>query len=75
MIGNMLSALFGCRHRRLTRPITPVHKPGAPSSGTYVACLECGRHFQYDVTAMRVGAPLPPSLPEYRPISGRYQVQ
>ena len=48
----MLNLLFGCRHRRITRPITDVHKPGTPSGGTYVTCLECGRRFPYDVTNM-----------------------
>lgn len=75
MIGNILSALFGCRHRQLTRPITPVHKLGVPSSGTYVACLECGRRFHYDVTTMRIGEPVPLTAAEYRPLSGRFQVQ
>jgi anti-anti-sigma factor len=50
MIAARLNLLFGCRHRRLTRPITPVHRPGTPSGETYVACLECGKRFPYDAT-------------------------
>jgi hypothetical protein len=55
----ILNFLFGCRHRQMTRPITPVHKPGTPAEDTYVACLECGRQFRYDLTNMRVGTPMP----------------
>ncbi len=61
MIDTVLNLLFCCSHRRITRPITPVHKPGTPSGEAYVACLECGKHFRYDVTNMRIGAPPSPS--------------
>jgi hypothetical protein len=50
-----MNLLFCCRHRRTTRPMTLVHKPGTPSGETYVACLECGKGFPYDVTHMRIG--------------------
>jgi hypothetical protein len=30
MIDTVFNLLFGCRHRRITRPITPAHKPGDP---------------------------------------------
>ena len=59
MISEVLNLLFGCRHKRLTRPITPVHKPGTGSIGTYVACLECGKQFQYDAENMRIGRAIP----------------
>jgi hypothetical protein len=55
----MLESLFGmfsCRHRRTTRPITPLSKPGSPAGETYVVCLDCGKHFAYDWTRMRLGA-------------------
>jgi hypothetical protein len=39
--------LFGCAHGRTTFPMT------LPASGTYIVCLECGRHFAYDWTTMR----------------------
>ena len=51
--------LFGCRHKQITRPITPVRKPGVRSEGTYVACLECGTQFSYDLDEMRIGEPIP----------------
>jgi hypothetical protein len=50
----MLNLLFGCRHRSITRPMTPFHKPGTPAGETYVVCLECGKRFQYDLVNMRV---------------------
>ena len=61
MIDAILNLLYGCRHRRVTRPITPVHKPGTQPGATYVACLECGKQFQYDLGNMRIGKPMPSS--------------
>lgn len=55
MIGSILGGLFGCAHRRLTRPITPVTKPGEPGGETYVVCLSCGAQFAYDWDNMRIG--------------------
>ena len=57
MIG-WLFRLFSCRHKRLTLPITPISRPGVPSSGTYVACLDCGKQFTYDWKSMRIGKPI-----------------
>jgi len=62
MTDGLLSLLFGCRHRRITRPITPVHKPGTPAGQTYVACLECGRQFPYDLTTMCIQRTRIPSM-------------
>jgi hypothetical protein len=61
MIDTMLNMLCGCRHKRITRPITPFHKPGTQAGDTYVACLECGRQFHYDLDNMRIGKPMPMS--------------
>jgi len=58
MINAIFQTLFGCHHRRLTRPITPVPKPGVPSGETYVVCLECGKQFAYDWNHMRIGKPI-----------------
>jgi hypothetical protein len=55
MIDIIANLLFRCPHRRLTRPITPVSKPGVPSGETYVVCLECGKQFYYDWKNMRLG--------------------
>ncbi len=56
MVARVFSLLFGCRHKRLTRPITPARKPAAQTGTAYVACLDCGKHFHYDVQNMRMGA-------------------
>jgi len=58
MVAAVLNLLFGCRHRRVTRPITPAHRPGTRPEGAYVACLDCGKTFQYDLQNMRVGGPV-----------------
>jgi DNA-directed RNA polymerase subunit RPC12/RpoP len=39
--------LYGCTHRKTTFPMTL-------QSDTYIVCLECGRHFAYDWTTMRI---------------------
>jgi len=62
MFCKMLDLLCGCRHRRITRPITPVRKHNAEPAATYVSCLECGKRFYYDTANMRVGRPVPLSL-------------
>jgi hypothetical protein len=54
----LANLLFRCPHRRLTRPITPVSKPGVPSGETYVVCLSCGQQFSYDWNTMRMGPPI-----------------
>jgi len=62
---NQFLALFslGCRHRRMSLPFSSPRKSPAESqwetvsqehSGPYVVCLDCGKHFDYDWSAMRV---------------------
>jgi hypothetical protein len=68
MVVKVWNLLFGCRHRNITRPITPVHKYDAPPSDTYVVCLECGKRFHYDTTKMRMGTQMP--LPLISPYGG-----
>ena len=46
MIANLMNLLFGCHHKRLTRPITPVRRPGNPTGSAYVACLDCGKRYE-----------------------------
>jgi hypothetical protein len=53
--------IFDCRHKRMTRPMTPINKTNAPEGATYVVCLDCGRQFVYDLKTMRVGARVPAS--------------
>jgi hypothetical protein len=65
MIYTMLNLLYGCRHKQITRPITPVHRPGTPPGDTYVACLECGKQFYYDLDNMRIGKLIPTAAISY----------
>ncbi len=51
----LFAALCGlvsrCSHKRTTFPLTVL---GAPM---YIVCLDCGRRFDYDWSAMRIGRP------------------
>ncbi len=75
MIDSLLNLVFRCSHRRLTRPVTPAGKAGAPHGETYVVCLDCGKQFSYDLQVMKIGKPLarthdsgvlPPDMPKPR---------
>lgn len=61
MLGSLFQILFRCSHKRLTRPITSVKRPGVSGGETTVVCLECGRQFAYDWDHMRIGKPIEPS--------------
>lgn len=58
MIAKLVEALFGCRHARYSFPVTirraTQRPPAAVLTGTYVACLDCGREFPYDWQEMKV---------------------
>ncbi len=58
MLSKLIDALFGCRHARYSFPITvragSPRTPTARRTGTYVACLHCGREFRYDWHAMKI---------------------
>jgi len=58
MMAKLLDVLFGCRHSRFSFPITvrPRSRRNSAASltGTYVACLDCGREFPYDWQEMKV---------------------
>ena len=58
MIDKLTNLLFRCWHRRLSRPMTLVSKPGVPDEGGYVICLDCGKKFSYDLKTMSIGKPL-----------------
>jgi hypothetical protein len=59
MLHSMMNTLFRCGHQRTTFPITPRRRYAGTvtnsRSGTYVACLDCGREFAYDWKEMRIG--------------------
>ncbi len=57
MISNLVDALFGCAHKRLTFPMTCARgtsPPDASGNDTYVTCLRCGREFSYDWHRMKL---------------------
>ncbi len=58
MLGKLYDAVFGCRHTRYSFPVT-IRRPGrrpqaAALTGTYVACLDCGKELAYDWQEMKV---------------------
>jgi hypothetical protein len=58
MFAKLVDALFGCRHARYSFPITvragSLRNPNSQRSGTYVACLDCGKEFRYDWQEMKI---------------------
>jgi hypothetical protein len=58
MVARLIDAIFGCRHSRYSFPVTirgTGRRPQAGAlTGTYVACLDCGREFPYDWQEMKV---------------------
>jgi hypothetical protein len=55
---NLISFLFGCRHRRITRPMTPARQ-GADGKWVqvgdcYVCCLTCGKEMFVDLTTWKL---------------------
>jgi hypothetical protein len=53
MFTSIFDSLFGCTHQKTTFPITPKRRGRA-----YVACLDCGKEFDYDWKNMRMGEEL-----------------
>jgi len=57
-MASLLDVLFGCSHKNFSFPITkrPGQRlsPAAQLTGTYVACLGCGKEFPYDWHEMKV---------------------
>ncbi|MGD0467503.1 MAG: hypothetical protein ABSA54_03930 [Terriglobales bacterium] len=58
MFSKLIDAAFGCRHARYSFPITvragSRRTPTAQRTGTYVACLDCGKEFDYDWHEMKI---------------------
>ncbi|HEX4784738.1 MAG TPA: hypothetical protein VH350_10370 [Candidatus Sulfotelmatobacter sp.] len=59
MFAKLVDVFFGCKHSRYSFPVTiRGAKAGRPAAaaltGTYVACLECGKEFPYDWQGMKV---------------------
>ena len=53
MLETLLNAIFGCPHRKITFPISPVRK-SVKTRDTYVVCLDCGHEFPYDWNEMKM---------------------
>jgi hypothetical protein len=64
MLQALFNTLFGCSHEHTTFPLTPARRVAGNSIsnavriGTYVTCLDCGKEFEYDWQAMRLGQPV-----------------
>jgi hypothetical protein len=58
MVAKLIDVFFGCRHSRYSFPVTmrgASRRPQAGAlTGTYVACLDCGKEFPYDWQEMKV---------------------
>ncbi len=54
----LIASLFGCWHKRLTRPITS-------DKNSYMACLECGARRKFDTQNFKTSRAFyyPPSVP------------
>ena len=63
MFSGLMDLLFGCTHRNYTFPMTA--KQGKPRpevarvTGTWVACLDCGKEFAYDWKEMKIVSATP----------------
>jgi hypothetical protein len=55
MIDSLFNLIFRCRHRNLSRPVTPIDAAGVPQGDAYVVCLDCGMRFAYDAREMKMG--------------------
>jgi len=64
MYHRVMNLLFGCRHRRITRPMTAAHKASEDPGPTYIVCLDCGQQFHYDLVTMSMGTLIPRSSSE-----------
>jgi len=53
MLTSLVGVFFGCRHRRTTFPLTRPAGPRPAFRRTHVTCLDCGKEFPYDWTAMQ----------------------
>jgi hypothetical protein len=58
MFSKLMDTMFGCRHARYSFPITvragSRRTQKAQRTGTYVACLDCGKEFRYDWQEMKI---------------------
>ena len=69
MIDSLVNLLFGCRHRRMSLPMSPRSEPGAPAGDAFTVCLDCGKRIAYDLKRMRVKAVEDPADGPPNPVS------
>jgi hypothetical protein len=59
MVARLFDALFGCRHNRMSFPMTmpstarPRRTQATSPVEAHVVCLDCGKEFAYDWEHMR----------------------
>jgi hypothetical protein len=61
MLTSLFDSIFGCAHNRTTFPLTPsrnAKRSEGARRGTYIACLDCGKEFDYNWKDMRIGNPV-----------------
>jgi hypothetical protein len=58
MIRKFVNSVFGCRHSHYSFPLSVRRSAARPAAaaltGTYVACLDCGKEFGYDLEEMKL---------------------
>jgi hypothetical protein len=57
LIASLCDVIFGCWHRNCSFPMRApktLRNKAARISGTYIVCLDCGKEFAYDWSAMKV---------------------
>ena len=56
MLHALLNLFIGCPHQRTSFPLTLKRKldNNTARTETYIACLECGKEFEYDWQEMRI---------------------
>jgi len=54
----MVDLLFGCHHKKITRPITPVHKVGTAPGDTYAAFWDAAQRLHSYESAKLIPTPL-----------------
>jgi hypothetical protein len=70
---SLADLLYGCAHRNTSFPITlPIRgtlkEMQSTPSETYIVCLQCARHFDYDWSRMRIARRGDRFLPQALPI-------
>jgi hypothetical protein len=71
-MASLYDLLFGCHHKNFSFPLTNrrgQRSQAASVTGTYVACLDCGKEFAYDWREMKV---VDSHTPAFEPIAASH---